>query len=101
MVGLSSEGPDVAEFPGIYAPRRAKSTVSRRRRIVPIRPRALYDRAIVRCPICGAATAWRDNPQRPFCSSTCRLIDLGGWLDGRYRIPPRDEDEGATPPNVP
>jgi len=30
--------------------------------------------------------SWRDNPQRPFCSLSCRLIDLGVWLDERYRI---------------
>jgi endogenous inhibitor of DNA gyrase (YacG/DUF329 family) len=30
--------------------------------------------------------AWRDNTHRPFCSLACRLIDLGGWLDERYRI---------------
>ena len=39
-----------------------------------------------RCPTCRAATAWAGNPQRPFCSLSCRLIDLGGWLDERYRI---------------
>jgi len=50
----------------------------------------------VHCPSCGAATAWDRNPQRPFCSLTCRLVDLGGWLDERYRIPPRDDD-GASP----
>jgi endogenous inhibitor of DNA gyrase (YacG/DUF329 family) len=52
----------------------------------------------VRCPTCGAGTSWRDNPHRPFCSLTCRLIDLGGWLDERYRIAPRedDEDEGRA-----
>jgi uncharacterized protein len=55
----------------------------------------------VRCPTCGARTSWRDNPQRPFCSLTCRLIDLGGWLDERYRIPPRDDDEEDAGPNVP
>jgi endogenous inhibitor of DNA gyrase (YacG/DUF329 family) len=44
---------------------------------------------------------WRGNPQRPFCSLTCRLIDLGGWLDERYRIASRDEDEGSDGPNVP
>lgn len=27
------------------------------------------------------------NAHRPFCSLTCRLIDLGVWLDERYRIP--------------
>jgi len=40
----------------------------------------------VSCPACGARAAWRGNPQRPFCSLTCRLIDLGQWLDERYRV---------------
>lgn len=22
----------------------------------------------------------------PFCSERCRLVDLGGWLDGEYRM---------------
>jgi endogenous inhibitor of DNA gyrase (YacG/DUF329 family) len=22
----------------------------------------------------------------PFCSERCRLVDLGAWLDGNYRI---------------
>jgi endogenous inhibitor of DNA gyrase (YacG/DUF329 family) len=30
---------------------------------------------------------WKDNPNRPFCSLACRLIDLGVWLEERYRIP--------------
>jgi endogenous inhibitor of DNA gyrase (YacG/DUF329 family) len=30
---------------------------------------------------------WKGNPNRPFCSLSCRLIDLGVWLDERYRIP--------------
>lgn len=29
---------------------------------------------------------WVGNPARPFCSVTCKLIDLGGWLDQRYRV---------------
>ena len=40
-----------------------------------------------RCPRCGTPVAWAGNPNRPFCSLTCRLIDLGAWLDERYRIP--------------
>jgi uncharacterized protein len=41
--------------------------------------------ADTRCPICNTrvettSTAW------PFCSSRCRLIDLGNWLDDRYTI---------------
>jgi endogenous inhibitor of DNA gyrase (YacG/DUF329 family) len=43
---------------------------------------------------------WRGNRQRPFCSLTCRLIDLGGWLDERYRIAPSEgeADAGADVP---
>jgi uncharacterized protein len=29
---------------------------------------------------------WAGNPHRPFCSLTCRLLDLGVWLDEGYRI---------------
>jgi endogenous inhibitor of DNA gyrase (YacG/DUF329 family) len=47
----------------------------------------------VRCPTCDRPTAWEDNPQRPFCSLTCRLVDLGIWLDEGYVVrgePPDD-----------
>ncbi len=40
----------------------------------------------VKCPTCSKETAWEDNPHRPFCSERCRLIDLGQWLEERYRI---------------
>ena len=46
------------------------------------------------CPTCRTKTAWHGNVNRPFCSLTCRLIDLGTWLDERYRIPAeRDREE--------
>jgi endogenous inhibitor of DNA gyrase (YacG/DUF329 family) len=41
----------------------------------------------LRCPRCRRPTAWEDNPNRPFCSEKCRLIDLGCWADEEYRIP--------------
>jgi uncharacterized protein len=41
----------------------------------------------VRCPICHAEAEWEGNPFRPFCSERCRLLDLGAWAEGRYRIP--------------
>jgi hypothetical protein len=41
----------------------------------------------VKCPTCRKETAWETNPHRPFCSERCRLIDLGAWTEGRYRIP--------------
>jgi endogenous inhibitor of DNA gyrase (YacG/DUF329 family) len=47
----------------------------------------------VTCPTCRARAAWDGNPHRPFCSLTCRLIDLGVWLDERYRIPEGRDDE--------
>jgi len=40
-----------------------------------------------RCARCRREIAWHGNPHRPFCSLSCRLIDLGVWLDERYRIP--------------
>ena len=41
------------------------------------------------CPRCGKKVKYRrlaDVPTFPFCSERCRLIDLGNWLDERYRI---------------
>jgi uncharacterized protein len=52
----------------------------------------------VRCPTCGRPTSWKDNPHRPFCSERCRLVDLEGWLTGRY-IVPGDPEESAIPPS--
>lgn len=46
-----------------------------------------------RCPTCRQSTAWKDNPQRPFCSLTCRLIDLGVWLDDGYVVPGESPDD--------
>jgi len=38
------------------------------------------------CPQCGREVYRRDKAF-PFCSDRCRLIDLGRWADGAYRIP--------------
>ena len=41
-----------------------------------------------RCPTCDKiATAAPGNASFPFCSGRCKLVDLGNWLDGRYRVP--------------
>jgi endogenous inhibitor of DNA gyrase (YacG/DUF329 family) len=47
---------------------------------------------IVKCPQCHQAVTWDDNPSRPFCSERCRLIDLGNWASGNYRIASDDVD---------
>ncbi|AUX40786.1 hypothetical protein SOCE26_021870 [Sorangium cellulosum] len=41
-----------------------------------------------RCPICRKSAGPRpDNPAFPFCSPQCKLVDLGHWLEGSYRVP--------------
>ena len=45
-----------------------------------------------KCPVCNNIT---DQKYRPFCSSRCKLIDLGNWIDGSYRLPTDDVPEEA------
>ncbi|HJZ69021.1 MAG TPA: DNA gyrase inhibitor YacG [Blastocatellia bacterium] len=49
------------------------------------------------CPICGKQTKWEDNPNRPFCSERCRIIDLGRWAGEEYHvsIPLKDVSENT------
>lgn len=42
---------------------------------------------VLRCPICKKETELSNNPNRPFCSERCKLVDLGAWSSGDYRIP--------------
>jgi uncharacterized protein len=51
----------------------------------------------VRCPICEKtmdAQGPKEWPDWPFCSKRCRMVDLGRWLGGNYRIetPAKEED---------
>jgi uncharacterized protein len=40
------------------------------------------------CPICRREAQRRpENAAFPFCSPQCKLVDLGRWLDGAYRVP--------------
>ncbi len=47
-----------------------------------------------RCPHCRKKAPWERNPYRPFCSERCRLLDLGQWASGSYRIPGQPVDDG-------
>jgi endogenous inhibitor of DNA gyrase (YacG/DUF329 family) len=55
-----------------------------------------------RCPICRQPIQWEGNPQRPFCSERCQLLDLGAWASERYRVPgekidpPEDDDSNES-----
>ena len=61
-----------------------------------------------KCPICRKAVL-PEQPQQPsgkehgtkspfpFCSERCKLIDIGAWLDAKYRIAAEsDYDEGDS-----
>jgi endogenous inhibitor of DNA gyrase (YacG/DUF329 family) len=53
----------------------------------------------LRCPICKKATK-KTDPDFPFCSDRCRLIDLGKWASGGYVIStPADDVEDAVRDN--
>ncbi len=51
----------------------------------------------IHCPKCHAVIVWSaENPYRPFCSERCKLIDLGQWATGGYRIPQVERDNGVN-----
>lgn len=52
----------------------------------------------MKCPICRKPVT-RDNPDYPFCSDRCRLIDLGKWSSEEYVIstPLRPDEAGKEP----
>lgn len=41
---------------------------------------------LVPCPICKTESDFFAEPLGPFCSSRCKMIDLGQWLNEEYRI---------------
>jgi len=41
---------------------------------------------ILCCPTCGRRFARDSSTVAPFCSERCKLVDLGRWLDGSYRL---------------
>jgi endogenous inhibitor of DNA gyrase (YacG/DUF329 family) len=43
------------------------------------------DKKVLRCPTCRALVTAKDE-YFPFCGDRCRLIDLGKWASGAYRI---------------
>jgi endogenous inhibitor of DNA gyrase (YacG/DUF329 family) len=48
----------------------------------------------MKCPICKKEVS-KGEPDFPFCSERCRLIDLGNWASEKYKIPsakPLDDD---------
>jgi uncharacterized protein len=50
----------------------------------------------LRCPICKKSVKSSD-PEFPFCSERCRIVDLGKWSSGAYVVtsPVRDTSEAV------
>ena len=48
------------------------------------------------CPICKKVldNAPDDHGPRPFCSTRCKMVDLGNWLNDAYRIPAARDTTG-------
>ena len=49
----------------------------------------------MKCPNCGKEIEDSKQPYRPFCSERCKLIDLGKWISGEYRVPAVDKDDNS------
>lgn len=45
------------------------------------------------CPHCDREVTWPETATYPFCSERCRLIDLGVWAAGDYRLPGEPSSE--------
>ncbi|MBP8305375.1 MAG: DNA gyrase inhibitor YacG [Phycisphaerae bacterium] len=54
------------------------------------------------CPTCSKTVQVVEGaalpPYYPFCSERCKLVDLGSWLDGRYKIVSPLETDGRPGP---
>jgi uncharacterized protein len=57
----------------------------------------------MKCPICKKEVAIGD-PEFPFCSERCRIIDLGNWASEKYVVstpaqsaaPPESDEDGDS-----
>ena len=65
-------------------------------------PKKSIKKIVLRCPTCSKIVTAAD-PELPFCSDRCRVIDLGKWASGAYVIssPVHDlgEDEAQARPS--
>ncbi len=51
----------------------------------------------VKCPICKKVDVAVGDPEFPFCSERCRIIDLGNWATEKYVIPTPPDPNLANP----
>ncbi len=55
----------------------------------------------LKCPTCKKQEVTATDPDFPFCSERCRLLDLGKWASGGYVIssPVHDNEESVRDSN--
>ena len=55
----------------------------------------------LKCPTCKKQEVGAAEPDFPFCSERCRLLDLGKWASGGYVIssPVPDNEESVRDSN--
>jgi len=50
----------------------------------------------MKCPQCRKEIENLDQASRPFCSDRCKLLDLGKWISGEYRVAAEEQDESNS-----
>ncbi|HXN22354.1 MAG TPA: DNA gyrase inhibitor YacG [Candidatus Dormibacteraeota bacterium] len=81
----------------IYASRPKFKEKPNRFRALERKPRTTQNRLMIhRCPICNRTTESEKDPDFPFCSDRCRLLDLGNWASERYVISEQAVEEPAS-----
>lgn len=55
----------------------------------------------MRCPVCNKEFRPDQTDSMPFCSSRCRTLDLGRWLDEDYSVPTTPDPEEDEQPEAP
>jgi len=51
------------------------------------------------CVVCRVRPA--EAPWKPFCSHRCKMVDLGRWLGGHYRVPGEPIDDPMNDADAP
>lgn len=98
-----ASSPPRSPFTSTFDSVRTLASARRSRRAAHIKCDTVTRMASHPCPTCkkDAESERAKNPSWPFCSRRCKTIDLGGWLDERYRIPAdeqSDGDDSTVPP---
>ncbi len=50
----------------------------------------------IKCPICGKLQEYENNPWKPFCSKSCKILDLWNWFHESYSIKVEEIDENIN-----